>query len=547
MELWVQIKNIIKVSQMKTRIVLVKNSTYAGHSEGFKIISPQRNITQWIMLPFLFVLLFHQGRYALRAMQNIAPSLQDTSNSRITDFGPVFNSRSMENIETLSYDVLNSTAATGRKIKAITSSSSSEYFMANMSSSQLFHGESDRILPPHDHQSFTSSVTRSGRGGTVITSMSSPSSNLVATTTETIVQNVSTSLRVRKPTNRVPTKSTKYPITVNETMSVGLHVVVSHCTLPINWIWERALVGERWKSFTIYSKCGVHLPRDSLPRDAKVVILPNVGRCDHSYAYWIAQTLASIQVAKQDVLAGNIDEDDCIFQPQDHVMFVKDNDNSYRNFEERIPWNEMKEKMMLEGFSCENRIKRPYSDMTMKQALNVAVRSTLAGFTVPEYNRPGSQKVADASTPQYEFKSNFTSLEGWYRSLPITLKLGSRAPLLPNAAVFHQSKALASNNRKSIFTPHSKYFVPICYGGYFMASIERIMLAPVDDWNPIVESLSRGDNIEEGHFMERIWASLLSRPMTIEEELDILDQDYNIIRNLRHPFAGLVLIEKWRE
>ena len=80
-----------------------------------------------------------------------------------------------------------------------------------------------------------------------------------------------------------------------------------------------------------------------------------------------------------------------------------------------------------------------------------------------------------------------------------------------------------------------------------MASIERIMLAPVDDWNPIVESLSRGDNIEEGHFMERIWASLLSRPMTIEEELDILDQDYNIIRNLRHPFAGLVLIEKWRE
>ena len=78
-----------------------------------------------------------------------------------------------------------------------------------------------------------------------------------------------------------------------------------------------------------------------------------------------------------------------------------------------------------------------------------------------------------------------------------------------------------------------------------MASIERIMLAPVMDWNPIVESLSRGDNIEEGHFMERIWAGLLSQPISKIEEEAILARDYEVIRSPKsHPYRGMVTIVK---
>ena len=55
--------------------------------------------------------------------------------------------------------------------------------------------------------------------------------------------------------------------------------------------------------------------------------------------------------------------------------------------------------------------------------------------------------------------------------------------------------------------------VPVCYGGIFAASYSNIKRWPRSVYLNIEKILSRGDNIEEGHLMERSWAILLSTPL----------------------------------
>jgi hypothetical protein len=47
-----------------------------------------------------------------------------------------------------------------------------------------------------------------------------------------------------------------------------------------------------------------------------------------------------------------------------------------------------------------------------------------------------------------------------------------------------------------------------------MTKWERLQYSSVRNWSSIVQSLSRGDSIEEGHFMERLWAALPSEPIS---------------------------------
>jgi len=53
----------------------------------------------------------------------------------------------------------------------------------------------------------------------------------------------------------------------------------------------------------------------------------------------------------------------------------------------------------------------------------------------------------------------------------------------------------------------------VCYGGSFAASGRNVQRIPLDDWSALSTALLRGDNIEEGHFVERLWAALLSPPV----------------------------------
>jgi hypothetical protein len=51
---------------------------------------------------------------------------------------------------------------------------------------------------------------------------------------------------------------------------------------------------------------------------------------------------------------------------------------------------------------------------------------------------------------------------------------------------------------------------PICYGGMYLVKRSKIERVSHDIFDRMTESLSRGNNIEEGHFAERTWASLFS-------------------------------------
>ena len=65
---------------------------------------------------------------------------------------------------------------------------------------------------------------------------------------------------------------------------------------------------------------------------------------------------------------------------------------------------------------------------------------------------------------------------------------------------------------------------PMCFGGNFMFHAKYIRQHPKDLWERIEKSLSRGNNIAEGHYMERLWAHLLSPPLSADTVREILKQ-----------------------
>ena len=52
--------------------------------------------------------------------------------------------------------------------------------------------------------------------------------------------------------------------------------------------------------------------------------------------------------------------------------------------------------------------------------------------------------------------------------------------------------------------------MPVCYRGSFAVQKKQFLNHRKEAWEKMVSSLSRGDNIAEGHYSERLWASILS-------------------------------------
>ena len=52
--------------------------------------------------------------------------------------------------------------------------------------------------------------------------------------------------------------------------------------------------------------------------------------------------------------------------------------------------------------------------------------------------------------------------------------------------------------------------VPVCYEGSFVAQKKQFLNQPKESWEKMESSLSRANNLVEGHYAERLWASILS-------------------------------------
>ncbi|CAJ1900707.1 unnamed protein product [Cylindrotheca closterium] len=204
---------------------------------------------------------------------------------------------------------------------------------------------------------------------------------------------------------------------------------------------------------TIISKCGNPIPLGKkMLRRVKQITLPNVGRNDNTIAH----------------VMSTISKDPKSFENH-MIVFLKDNLKLHQKAMPRS-LTDMLNVASVNGFGC---FLKPREGISMYHDTE-----TLQKFNLTLY-RP--EKTSNDNS---NFKSPYSNMGEW---LQTTLGGGLRLP-----------------------SP----FTPVCYGGTFAVQASRIAAIPSTIFDQIESSLSRSDNIEEGHFAERMWAGLLSIPPT---------------------------------
>mmetsp|Transcript_861 Transcript_861/g.1341 ORF Transcript_861/g.1341 Transcript_861/m.1341 type:complete len:442 (-) Transcript_861:201-1526(-) len=278
---------------------------------------------------------------------------------------------------------------------------------------------------------------------------------------------------------------------VDKMSKINISIVVSHCEENIKWIAN--YVGKEYvvKDITIYSKCDKNVrglkELEALSSTINVIKLPNVGRCDHTYANWIQEHYASI--AKE--TDGN-----------DIVMFLKDHARYRRKY---LPIDLLFSQTTRSGFAC---VTKPICDCDKKCLNGFHVptmqhkRDYLLDFSLNEYKR------VDRDENSVFLSDEYKSLKKW-------------------------------NEKMGFVIPQSET-MPVCYGGIFAAQKKQVLNQSEESWKKMEMSLSRADNIIEGHYAERMWASLLSdlnidSAMAVDEVLSP-----HVVKMVRRPKGDLV-------
>jgi len=237
-----------------------------------------------------------------------------------------------------------------------------------------------------------------------------------------------------------------------------IHVVVAFCRGDLSWI-SGYTSGYRVSSLHIVSKCDQ--PIVNRPPYSTVEVVPNVGGNDHTYAHYITNIL------DKKMFETYSDPDNSV------VVFLKDNNIGHQNNMNRDSFEDMLTMAASSrGFGCSLISNGHYS------AYHETTR--LYTFSMANYHRFGGEIAAG----KVSFKSVY-----------------------PNLGEFLKAKNLESK----------KSLTQVCYGGSFAASVSNIRRIDQSSWGELEHSLSRGNNIEEGHFMERTWASILATPISDED------------------------------
>ena len=283
-----------------------------------------------------------------------------------------------------------------------------------------------------------------------------------------------------------------------DTRTARIDLVVSHCDRPVDWIFEWAdPLG--FRNTTIYSKCGK--PVVGAPPGAKIVRLENVGRCDHTYAHFMANYPSDGSSSSQQ-------------QHSDFVLFLKDNDNSHRSHYGRH--KSLDELMSLTnefGFACHEESNWIWSQRIFDQSgvHPICEISYYHGWdNLREYAVEKYARLRRDANAQFQSRSGRT-LGDYAANLRIeppkpSSSSSSSSPLSGEPGVGAAGSSTGG-------TPNNAVIVPVCYGGNFMARTERIWNRDPGFWKRIESSLSRSDNIAEGHYMERLWGTVLAEPL----------------------------------
>ena len=243
--------------------------------------------------------------------------------------------------------------------------------------------------------------------------------------------------------------------------NTNITIVISHCDSVMYWIPKYIRDGYNIRQIIIYSKCGKEVKGlQNLMKlgPTSIVNLPNVGRCDHTYAYFINEHFNDVKKGK------NLD---------DMIIFMKDNnhDNEYW-----YKFDKVFTRAFQSGFGC---VKKPQCDCSFKcrkkgphSPSMMHDREYLLNFSLNGYKR-----LERDENSQF-LNESYMSLREWNDSMGIK---------------FPKTTSM-----------------PVCYLGLFAIKKRQILNQSKETWQSITDSLSRANNIIEGHYAERMWAAILS-------------------------------------
>ena len=247
---------------------------------------------------------------------------------------------------------------------------------------------------------------------------------------------------------------------VHKTSTLTLSLVISHCESSLQWIPKYINKYFHIQDITIYSKCGKRVEGIDLLQSAtppKVIVHENVGSADHSYAHWIKEHYASI--------ANDEGEDG-----DNIVVFLKDNNEDADSY---VPFNELFTYATKTGFGCGMRstsfcdCREGVKQCKDNESLMLHDKSKLDLFAVEESD---------------SFDNNFMSAD------------------YPNLKTWKDSMGLVTAGSG---------MVPVCYDNMFAVQRKQIVNQSEETWKKIEKSLSRGNEIVESHYAERMWAPSL--------------------------------------
>jgi len=273
----------------------------------------------------------------------------------------------------------------------------------------------------------------------------------------------------------------------NRENNLKVSIVISHCERALDW-FNDATSSLDVRSVTVYSKCGK--PVVGAPANARIVKLPNVGRCDHSFAYHMNTLVGAKSIESESV-----------------VLFVKDTFTvpHHTHLEHRDLTEVVAEASGPSGFSCG---KLPNSTLTFDKTKPFGK----AWFdTVFNYGAEWSFWHDVSETSKFTLDS-YVSYGRYHNELN------------------EDNNKLFSAGREEIPTfeswwkmlgaPELTRIMPVCYSGFFAVQKRNIMYA-APALARMQNMLERGDNIIEGHYAERSFAALLlpQLPANITEQI----------------------------
>ena len=263
-----------------------------------------------------------------------------------------------------------------------------------------------------------------------------------------------------------------------------ISLVISHCLHDLHWL-DDFVRGYDIHDIVIYSKCGKKVV-GAPPMATVVNVANNVGRNDQTFAQHMVNILKTPKSQSDTDIA---DEDNAVIFLKDSRQPVHQPGGRWR------PFGDMLRIMSVSGFACgmeltvTNPVRawttHPISGKTIEKHLLVSAfhkTHDLGGFQKDIYFWTQEKYNKIDMHPKEPFKSQHSNLIDWIKSIPFNF-------------------------------PHNTALVQVCYGGSFGTTVAAIRKHPQSSWESLSRSLSRADNLEEGHFAERSWAGLLAKPI----------------------------------